>query len=395
MDLYMKKTIYLDNAATTKTRPEVVEAMLPYFDIRYANPSGIYAFSQNVKHEINKARKTLALSINANEDEIFITSGGTESDNWALKMSAHEHKGGHIITTKIEHHAILRTCKYLENTGVEVTYIDTDEYGNVNVSDIVNAIRKNTFLISVMTANNEIGTIQPIERIANIAKQKNILFHTDAVQAYTNLSIDVKRQNIDMLSTSAHKICGPKGVGFLYIRKGCLSTPFINGGGQENGMRAGTENVAGIIGFAKAAQIAMSNKRYRISREIELENGQRITIKRLIEISENEKIDLKDLILILGCYKNAKYKTPESWTTIRMNQEYTKRELVNLIKIELKYLQKYGSRMYKKQEVYNICEKYGIEIDDFLTYIYNFKICYYENSYILSMNRWDMDGCAF
>ena len=183
--------------------------------------------------------------------------------------------------------------------------------------------------------------------------------------------------------------------GFLYIRKGCLSTPFINGGGQENGMRAGTENVAGIIGFAKAAQIAMSNKRYRISREIELENGQRITIKRLIEISENEKIDLKDLILILGCYKNAKYKTPESWTTIRMNQEYTKRELVNLIKIELKYLQKYGSRMYKKQEVYNICEKYGIEIDDFLTYIYNFKICYYENSYILSMNRWDMDGCAF
>ena len=264
--------IYMDNAATTKVRPEVAEAMLPYFDIRYANPSGIYAFSQNVKHEINKARKTLALSINANEDEIFITSGGTESDNWALKMSAHEHKGGHIITTKIEHHAILRTCKYLENTGVEVTYIDTDEYGNVNVSDIVNAIRKNTFLISVMTANNEIGTIQPIERIANIAKQKNILFHTDAVQAYTNLSIDVKRQNIDMLSTSAHKICGPKGVGFLYIRKGCLSTPFINGGGQENGMRAGTENVAGIIGFAKAAQIAMSNKRYRISREIELRN---------------------------------------------------------------------------------------------------------------------------
>ena len=223
--------IYMDNAATTKVRPEVAEVMLPYFDIRYANPSGIYAFSQNVRHEINQARRTLALSINADENEIFITSGGTESDNWALKMTAAEHKNGHIITTKIEHHAIIRTCEYLENNGIDVTYVDTDEYGNVNVADIAAAIRPETFLISVMAANNEIGTIQPVERIAGIAKRQNILFHTDAVQAYTNIPIDVKRQNIDMLSTSAHKICGPKGIGFLYIRNGTIKTPFINVGG--------------------------------------------------------------------------------------------------------------------------------------------------------------------
>lgn len=280
--------IYMDNAATTKVRPEVAEVMLPYFDIRYANPSGIYAFSQNVRHEINQARRTLALSINADENEIFITSGGTESDNWALKMTAAEHKNGHIITTKIEHHAIIRTCKYLENNGIDVTYVDTDEYGNVNVADIAAAIRPETFLISVMAANNEIGTIQPVERIAGIAKRQNILFHTDAVQAYTNIPIDVKRQNIDMLSTSAHKICGPKGIGFLYIRNGTLKTPFINGGGQENGMRSGTENVAGIIGFAKAAAIAMHNRKYRISRESELRN---YMINRVLSMIPGSKLN--------------------------------------------------------------------------------------------------------
>lgn len=280
--------IYMDNAATTKVRPEVAEVMLPYFDIRYANPSGIYAFSQNVRHEINQARRTLALSINADENEIFITSGGTESDNWALKMTAAEHKNGHIITTKIEHHAIIRTCEYLENNGIDVTYVDTDEYGNVNVADIAAAIRPETFLISVMAANNEIGTIQPIERIAGIAKRQNILFHTDAVQAYTNIPIDVKRQNIDMLSTSAHKICGPKGIGFLYIRNGTLKTPFINGGGQENGMRSGTENVAGIIGFAKAATIAMRNRKYRISRESELRN---YMINRVLSMIPGSKLN--------------------------------------------------------------------------------------------------------
>lgn len=280
--------IYMDNAATTKVRPEVAEVMLPYFDIRYANPSGIYAFSQNVRHEINQARRTLALSINADENEIFITSGGTESDNWALKMTAAEHKNGHIITTKIEHHAIIRTCEYLENNGIDVTYVDTDEYGNVNVADIAAAIRPETFLISVMSANNEIGTIQPVERIAGIAKRQNILFHTDAVQAYTNIPIDVKRQNIDMLSTSAHKICGPKGIGFLYIRNGTLKTPFINGGGQENGMRSGTENVAGIIGFAKAAAIAMHNRKHRISRESELRN---YMINRVLSMIPGSKLN--------------------------------------------------------------------------------------------------------
>lgn len=280
--------IYMDNAATTKVRPEVAEVMFPYFDIRYANPSGIYAFSQNVRHEINQARRTLALSINADENEIFITSGGTESDNWALKMTAAEHKNGHIITTKIEHHAIIRTCKYLENNGIDVTYVDTDEYGNVNVADIAAAIRPETFLISVMAANNEIGTIQPVERIAGIAKRQNILFHTDAVQAYTNIPIDVKRQNIDMLSTSAHKICGPKGIGFLYIRNGTLKTPFINGGGQENGMRSGTENVAGIIGFAKAAAIAMHNRKHRISRESELRN---YMINRVLSMIPGSKLN--------------------------------------------------------------------------------------------------------
>lgn len=280
--------IYMDNAATTKVRPEVAEVMLPYFDIRYANPSGIYAFSQNVRHEINQARRTLALSINADENEIFITSGGTESDNWALKMTAAEHKNGHIITTKIEHHAIIRTCEYLENNGIDVTYVDTDEYGNVNVADIAAAIRPETFLISVMAANNEIGTIQPIERIAGIAKRQNILFHTDAVQAYTNIPIDVKRQNIDMLSTSAHKICGPKGIGFLYIRNGTLKTPFINGGGQENGMRSGTENVAGIIGFAKAVAIAMHNRKHRISRESELRN---YMINRVLSMIPGSKLN--------------------------------------------------------------------------------------------------------
>lgn len=280
--------IYMDNAATTKVRPEVAEVMLPYFDIRYANPSGIYAFSQNVRHEINQARRTLALSINADENEIFITSGGTESDNWALKMTAAEHKNGHIITTKIEHHAIIRTCEYLENNGIDVTYVDTDEYGNVNVADIAAAIRPETFLISVMAANNEIGTIQPVERIVGIAKRQNILFHTDAVQAYTNIPIDVKRQNIDMLSTSAHKICGPKGIGFLYIRNGTLKTPFINGGGQENGMRSGTENVAGIIGFAKAAAIAMHNRKHRISRESELRN---YMINRVLSMIPGSKLN--------------------------------------------------------------------------------------------------------
>lgn len=264
--------IYMDNAATTKLRPEVVRAMLPYMGNRYANPSGAYTFSKDVRKDVEDARKRLAETINAEPEEIYITSGGTESDNWALKMAAAEHRGGHIITTKIEHHAILRTCQSLERNGIRVTYVGTDEQGIVRLSDIQRAVKPDTFLISVMAANNEIGTIQPIDKIGEFAQSRKILFHTDAVQAYTNIGIDVKKMHIDMLSTSAHKLNGPKGTGFLYVRKDCLKTPLIHGGGQERGMRSGTENTAGIIGFAKAAQIAMSNRDARISYEIKIRN---------------------------------------------------------------------------------------------------------------------------
>jgi cysteine desulfurase len=260
----------MDNAATTKVRPEALDAMLPYLRYRYANPSGIYSFSTDVRSDINSARRQLAYSINADEDEIYITSGGTESDNWALKMAVDEHKGGHIITTKIEHHAILRSCEMLEKHGVSVTYLPTDEHGKVKREVLEKAIRPNTCLISIMAANNEIGTIEPLQEFAHIASEYNILFHTDAVQAYTNIPIDVKAMNINMLSTSAHKIHGPKGIGFLYIKKGCLKTPFINGGSQESGMRAGTENVAGIIGFAKASDIALANMEKRVAKEIRM-----------------------------------------------------------------------------------------------------------------------------
>lgn len=264
--------IYMDNAATTKLRPEVVRAMLPYMGNRYANPSGAYTFSRDVRKDVEDARKRLAETINAEPEEIYITSGGTESDNWALKMAAAEHRGGHIITTEIEHHAILRTCQSLERNGIRVTYVGTDEQGIVRLSDIQRAVKPDTFLISVMAANNEIGTIQPIDKIGEFAQRRKILFHTDAVQAYTNIGIDVKKMHIDMLSTSAHKLNGPKGTGFLYVRKDCLKTPMIHGGGQERGMRSGTENTAGIIGFAKAAQIAMSNRDARISYEIKIRN---------------------------------------------------------------------------------------------------------------------------
>lgn len=264
--------IYMDNAATTRMRPEVVETMIPYMGYRYANPSGIYTFSAEIKSNINSARQVLASTINADPDEIFITSGGTESDNWALKIAADHHPGGHLITTKIEHHAILHSCEYLEKHGISVTYLDVDRYGMVDLNQLISAIRDNTFLISVMAANNEIGTIQPIAEIGKIASEHNIMFHTDAVQAYTNVPIDVKKMNITMLSTSAHKINGPKGIGFLYIKKGCKMTPYIHGGGQEHGMRAGTENVAGIMGFSKAAGIASDNRKVRTQQEIRMRN---------------------------------------------------------------------------------------------------------------------------
>ena len=256
----MKKLIYLDNAATTRVYPEVVEAMMPYFTGDYGNPSSVYSFSQKTARAVAMARETFARMINANAEEIYFTGGGSESDNWALKATAESYadKGKHIITTKIEHHAILHTCQYLEKKGYEVTYLNVDECGRVNLNELENAIRPDTILISVMMANNEIGTIEPVAKIGEIARRHGVLFHTDAVQAFGHIEIDVEKMNIDMLSASAHKINGPKGIGLMYIRKGIKIRSFIHGGAQERGRRAGTHNVPGIIGFEKAAKIAKS-----------------------------------------------------------------------------------------------------------------------------------------
>ena len=268
----MKKTIYLDNAATTKTRPEVVEAMLPYFTEFYGNPSSIYSFSDEPKKAVAHGREIIAQSIGAKTNELYFTGGGSESDNWALKATAeaYKSKGNHIITSKIEHHAILHTCEWLENHGFEVSYIDVDENGVLKLDELKKAIRPTTILISVMFANNEIGTIQPIKEIGEIAKEHGILFHTDAVQAYGHVPINVDELHIDMMSASGHKINGPKGIGFLYIRTGVKIRSFIHGGAQERKRRAGTENVTGIVGFGKAAEIAAANMEERIKYESEL-----------------------------------------------------------------------------------------------------------------------------
>lgn len=253
----MNKVIYLDNAATTQVYPEVLEAMNPYFIEYYGNPSAIYTFGGEAKKAVTKARDILAGLINAKSEEIYFTGGGSESDNWALKATAeaYANKGKHIITTKIEHHAILHTCEYLEKKGFEVTYLDVDEYGSVRLEELENAIRPDTILISVMAANNEIGTIEPIAEIGQIAKKYGVLFHTDAVQAFGHIEIDVDKMNIDMLSASGHKINGPKGIGLMYIRKGVKIRSFVHGGAQERARRAGTHNVPGIVGFAKAAEL--------------------------------------------------------------------------------------------------------------------------------------------
>ena len=265
-----KKIIYMDNAATTPVKPEVLEAMLPYFTEKFGNPSSIYSISSENKKAITDARDLLAKSINTTAENIYFTAGGSESDNWALKATAeaYESKGKHIITTKIEHHAILHTCEYLEKKGFEVTYLDVDENGLVKLDELEKAIRPDTILISVMFANNEIGTIQPIVEIGKIAHEHGVLFHTDAVQAYTQVPIDVDAMNIDMMSTSGHKINGPKGIGFLYIRRGVKIRSFVHGGAQERHRRAGTENVTGIIGFAKAAEIATGNMKERTEAEM-------------------------------------------------------------------------------------------------------------------------------
>lgn len=271
-EVNMKKLIYLDNAATTKTSEEVVAAMLPYFTEYYGNPSSVYEFAGESKKAVSNARRTIAETLGAQENEIYFTAGGSEADNWALKATAeaYQNKGKHIITTRIEHHAILHTAEYLEKRGFEITYIGVDENGVVKVDELEKAIRPDTILISVMFANNEIGTIQPIKEIGEIAKKHGILFHTDAVQAYGQLPINVDELHIDMLSSSGHKLNGPKGIGFLYIRKGVKIRSFVHGGAQERKRRAGTENVPGIVGYGKAAEIAAKTMKERTAKEIEL-----------------------------------------------------------------------------------------------------------------------------
>lgn len=268
----MDKFIYLDHAATTQTKPEVVDAMLPYFTEFYGNPSSVYKFSNKGKEAILNARTTIANSLNTEVTNIYFTAGGSEADNWALKATAEAYsaKGKHIITSKIEHHAILHTCEWLEKQGYEITYIDVDENGILKLDQLEKAIRPDTILVSVMFANNEIGTIQPIAEIGALCKEKGVLFHTDAVQAYGQLPIDVEALHIDMLSASGHKLNGPKGIGFLYIRKGVKIRSFVHGGAQERSRRAGTENLPGIVGFGKAVEIAFETMEARAKHETEL-----------------------------------------------------------------------------------------------------------------------------
>ncbi len=282
--------IYLDNAATTKTAPEVVQEMLPYFSEIYGNPSSIYDFAGKSKAAIDRARSAIAKVIGAKSEEIYFTAGGSEADNWALKATFEyfKGKGDHIITTKIEHHAVLHACEYLEKRGAKVTYLDVDKDGLVDIEQLKAAITPKTILISVMFANNEIGTLEPIKEIGKIAKENKILFHTDAVQAFGQVPIDVDELNIDMLSASAHKINGPKGIGFLYIRKGVKIRSFIHGGAQERKRRAGTENVPGIVGYGKAVTMADETMSERCEKEKKLRDHM---IKRISEEIPQAKLN--------------------------------------------------------------------------------------------------------
>ena len=255
------KNVYMDYSATTYVKPEVLEEMLPYFTEKFGNPSSFYGISRVTKMAIDKAREQVAKALNCLPDEVYFTGGGSEADNWAIKgiASAHKNKGNHIITTKVEHHAVLHTCAYLEKNGFEVTYLDVDKEGFINLEDLKNAITDKTILVSIMFANNEIGTIQPIKEIGEICREKKVLFHTDAVQAVGNIPVDVKDMNIDMLSLAGHKIYGPKGIGVLYIKKGIKIDNLIHGGAQEKNRRAGTENIASIVGIGKALELATDN----------------------------------------------------------------------------------------------------------------------------------------
>ena len=265
-------TIYFDNAATTRVKIEVLKEMIPYFSEEYGNPSSIYQIGRKAKRAVDFARERVANLINSDKSEIYFTGCGSESDNTALKGIAYKNrsKGNHIITSKIEHPAILDSCKMLEKQGFEITYLNVDKNGFVNLAELENSITDKTILISIMFANNEIGTIEPIEQIAKIAKKRNIIFHTDAVQAVGNVHIDVEKMGIDMLSMSGHKIYGPKGIGVLYVRSGVEFEKFMNGGHQEKNKRAGTENLAGIVGIGKACELAKMNMEEHIKQIQEL-----------------------------------------------------------------------------------------------------------------------------
>ncbi len=277
----MNKLIYLDHAATTSVHPDVVKEMMPYFTKKYGNPSSVYGFASENKKVINNSREIIASSIDAKPEEIYFTAGGSESDNWALKgiAEAFSYKGKHIITSQIEHHAVLHTCKYLEKRGFKITYLKPDENGIIRPDELEKAIRPDTILISVMFANNEIGTIEPVKEIGKIAHKHGVLFHTDAVQAYCQIPINVNEMNIDLLSASGHKFNGPKGVGFLYVKSGINIKSFIHGGKQESGKRAGTENVPGIAGIGKACELALSEMNTRIKYETGLRD---YLIKRIL-----------------------------------------------------------------------------------------------------------------
>lgn len=290
----MSKNIYLDNAATTPLHPKVLEEMIPYLKENYGNASSIYSLGRASKKAVDTARDSVAKALGSKSSEIYFTSGGTESDNWAIKgvALANQNKGKHIITTSIEHHAVLHTCQYLEKQGFEVTYLPVKENGIVNINDLRKALREDTILVSVMFANNEIGTVQPIKEIGEITKEKGIYFHTDAVQAIGSIPIDVKELNIDLLSLSAHKFNGPKGVGVLYIRGGVNIQTFQHGGAQERNRRAGTENVPGIVGLGKAIEIATKNIKKKNKKLEELRD---MTIKGLLERIPDTRVngDLK------------------------------------------------------------------------------------------------------
>lgn len=267
------KNVYMDYAATTFVKPEVLDEMMPFFTEKYGNPSSFYGISRETKMAIDKARGRVAKALNCDQSEVYFTGGGSEADNWAIKgiASAHRKKGNHIITTKVEHHAVLHTCEYLEKQGFEVTYLNVDKEGFIDLEELKNAITDNTILVSIMFANNEIGTIQPIKEIGEICRERKVFFHTDAVQAVGNIPIDVKEMNIDLLSLAGHKIYGPKGIGALYIRKGVRIDNLIHGGGQERARRAGTENTASIVGLGKAIELATDNLK---------EHNERLTVLR-------------------------------------------------------------------------------------------------------------------